>query len=112
MTVKYRNKTAKNVGTSQVVICTVPEGEQYLIAGLTLANIITGDVYVDIRLMSARDNREVFILKKGKVPVAMSMVPVANETSITLESGDRLTISSSAEESIDVVLSYLSLDPS
>jgi hypothetical protein len=111
MTVKYRNKTAKNVGTSQVVICTVPEGEQYLIAGLTLANTVGSTVFADITLRSAEDNQEVYIIKRGKIPVAMTMVPVANETSITLEAGDQLKINSSIANSIDVVLTYLSLEP-
>lgn len=111
MTVNYRNKTVKNVGTTPVVVCTVPEGMQYLVAGLTLANIVGATVFADITLSSAEDNHEVYIIKRGKIPVSMTMVPVANETTLTLEAGDQLKIKSSTANSIDVVLTYMSLDP-
>jgi len=109
----FKSKTDTAIGTSAATVYTCPSSTETTIIGLTVANIITSQVEVDVQLdastrtSGAQDS--VYIIKDAPVPVGSSLVVIGGDQKVVMEPGDTLKVTSNTASSADVVLSILEI---
>ena len=109
----FKSETDTAVGTSPSTVYTCPASTQTTIIGLTVANIVTAQIEIDVQLdasgrtSGAQDS--VYIIKDAPIPVGSSLVVVGGEQKIVLEPGDTIKVTSNAASSADVAVSVLEI---
>lgn len=102
----FRNKVIKNIGIQPVEILSVGAAERVTVVGLSLTNLISNFVYVDILV---RDDTSVegFYLKETLLPANTSLRSVTDGEKLILAPNNVLSIKSTSNDSVDVILSYV-----
>lgn len=102
----FRNKVIKNIGVEPVEILEVGSAERATVVGLSLTNLVNTFVYVDILV---RDNTSVegFYLKETLLPSNTSLRSITNGEKLILAPTNVLSVRSSLDDSVDVILSYV-----
>jgi hypothetical protein len=106
-------ETDTAVGTSPATIYTCPSSTETTIIGLSISNIVTSQILVDVQLdastrtSGAEDS--VYLVKDAPVPVGGSLVVVGGDQKVVMEPGDTLKVTSDTASSADVVLSHLDI---
>jgi hypothetical protein len=109
----FKSETDTGVGTSPATVYTCPASTETTIIGLTIANIHTSQIEIDVQLdastrtSGAEDS--VYIIKDAPVPVGSSLIAVGGDQKIVLEPGDTIKVTSNTAASADVALSYLEI---
>ena len=109
----FKSETNNGVGTSAATIYTCPASTQTTLIGLTVANIHTSQIEVDVQLdastrtSGAEDS--VYIIKAAPVPVGSSIVIIGGEQKVVVEPGDTVKVTSNTAASADVALSLLEI---
>ena len=87
----------------------VADGATHTIIGLTISNIISSVIAVDVILEN--DSSRTYILKDGNIPVGSSLVVAGGDQKIVLwyhgGNGDLIVVRSNVLNSTNIVLSYL-----
>jgi len=91
-------------GNTDMTIYTVPSSTTTICIGLTLANLTTGSITADVKIVNA-DGDNVFIGKNLPIPTGSSLSALAGK--IVLNTGDVLKIQSDTANSIDTALSIM-----
>jgi len=102
----FRNRVIKNIGVEPVEILTVGAAERATVVGLSLTNLVNSFVYVDI-LVKDDTSIEGFYLKETLLPANTSLRSVTNGEKLILAPNNVLSVRSSLDDSIDVILSYV-----
>ena len=109
----FKSKTDTAVGTSAATIYTCPSSTESTLIGLTVANIHTSQIEVDVQLdassrtSGAQDS--VYLIKDAPVPVGSSLVVIGGDQKVVMEPGDALKVISNTASSADVALSLLEI---
>lgn len=109
----FKSRTDTAVGTSPATIYTCPASTETTIIGLTVANINTSQIEIDVQLdastrtSGAEDS--VYIIKDAPIPVGSSLVVVGGEQKIVMEPGDTIKVTSNTASSADVAMSILEI---
>jgi len=109
----FLSETQTGVGTSPVTILTCGASTETTIIGLSVANIVTSQITVDVildasgRTSGAED--AVYLVKAAPVPVGGTLVVVGGDQKVVMEPGDIITVTSNTASSADVVLSHLDI---
>ena len=103
----FKNQFSKSVGTSAATIYTTPSSTQTTIIGMTIGNIISSPITVDVYVTSSAT--DYYLVKGATVPVGGSLVPIGGEQKLVLEAADVLKVVSSAATSADVIVSLLEI---
>lgn len=109
----FLSETDTAVGTSPATILTCPSATEITVIGLSVANIVTSQIAVDVvldasgRTSGAEDS--VYLVKAAPVPVGGSLVVVGGDQKVVLEAGDAIKVTSDTASSADVVLSHLDI---
>ena len=109
----FLSETDTGIGTSAATILTCGAGTETTVIGLSVSNIVTSQITVDVQLdasgrtSGAEDS--VYIVKDAPVPVGGSLVVVGGDQKLVLEPGDTIKVTSSQASSADVVLSHLDI---
>jgi hypothetical protein len=109
----FKSETDTAIGTSPATVYTCPSSTQVTIIGLTVANIATSQIEVDVQLdastrtSGAEDS--VYVIKDAPVPVGSSLVVIGGEQKVVMEPGDTLKVTSNTASSADVVVSLLEI---
>jgi uncharacterized Zn ribbon protein len=104
----FKLVTDTGVGTSAATIYTCPSSTETTIIGLSIANIVTSQIEVDVQLEN-NDGDNVYIIKDAPVPVGSSLVVVGGDQKVVMNASDVLKVTSSASTSADVTLSILEI---
>ena len=104
----FKLVTDTGVGTSAATIYTCPSSTETTIIGLSIANIVTSQIEIDVQLEN-NDGDNVYIIKDAPVPVGSSLVVVGGEQKVVMNASDVLKVTSSASTSADVTLSILEI---
>lgn len=98
--------------TDQTVY-TCPASTETTIIGMSIANITTSQVTVDVKLESdtadTETNANVFLIKDAPIPVGGTLVPIGGDQKIVLQATDVLKVQSDTANSIDTTLSILEI---
>ena len=106
-------ETDTAVGTSAATIYTCPADTETTIIGLSIANIVTSQITIDVKLNGAGRTSgavdDVHLVKAAPIPVGGSLVVVGGDQKVVLEPGDAIVVTSDTASSADVVLSHLDI---
>jgi hypothetical protein len=109
----FLSETDTGVGTSPATILTCGAATETTIIGLSISNIVTSQITVDVQLdasgrtSGAEDS--VYLVKEAPIPVGGSLVVVGGDQKVVLEPGDAIKVTSDTASSADVVLSHLDI---
>ena len=103
----FKNYHAKNVGTSPATVFTGPSATQTTAIGMTVANVGTSNITVDVYITSS--SVDYYLVKGASVPVGGALVPIGGDQKVVLEATDAIKVQSSAASSADVNLSVLEI---
>ena len=109
----FLSETDTAVGTSPATIYTCPASTETTIIGLSIANIVTSQITVSVKLNgSGRTSGavdDVYMVKDAPVPVGGTLVVVGGDQKLVMEPGDTVTVESDTASSADVILSHLDI---
>jgi len=94
-------------------ILTCGASTQTTVIGLSISNIVTSQILVDVQLdastrtSGAEDN--VYLVKSAPIPVGGSLIVVGGDQKVVMEPGDTIKVTSDTASSADVVLSHLDI---
>ena len=109
----FLSETDTAVGASPASIYTCPASTETTIIGLSISNIVTSQILIDVVLdASARTSGaedSVYLIKAAPIPVGSSIVVVGGDQKVVMEPGDVLKVTSDTASSADVVMSHLDI---
>ena len=109
----FLSETDTGIGTSPATVYTCPSDTETTIIGLTVANIESSQILVDVQLdasgrtSGAEDS--VYLVKSAPVPAGSSLVVIGGNQKVVMEPGDNIIVTSDTAASADVVLSHLDI---
>jgi hypothetical protein len=109
----FLSETDTGIGTSPATVLTCGASTETTIIGLSISNIITSQITVDVQLdastrtSGAEDS--VYLVKGAPIPVGGSLIVVGGDQKVVLEPGDTIKVTSSTALSADVVISHLDI---
>lgn len=104
----FKLVTDTGVGTSAATVHTGASATETTIIGLTIANIVTSQIEVDVQLEN-NDGDNVYLIKAAPIPVGSSLVVVGGEQKVVMNASDVLKVTSNTATSADVTLSILEI---
>lgn len=107
----FKTKTFDGSSTAlntDMTIYTCPASTETTIIGMTIANIGTAQITVDVKLENS-DGDNVFIIKDCPIPVGSSFVPIGGDQKIVMEASDIIKVQSDTANSADTTLSILEI---
>jgi hypothetical protein len=104
----FRNKVAKEIGTTPVEVLATAPNSRMTIIGMSLANLTSGIVLIDIELT---DDAEVtgYYAKQILVPPNSSLRVVNGGEKLILSTSNSLTITANVADAVDAIISYVEL---
>ena len=96
------------VGTSPATVHTGASATETTIIGLTISNIVTSQIEVDVQIEN-NDGDNVYLIKAAPIPVGSSLIVVGGEQKVVLNASDVLKVTSKTATSADVTLSILEI---
>ena len=109
----FLSETDTGIGTSPATVFTCPSSTQTTIIGLSVANLETSQILVDVQLdasgrtSGAEDS--VYLVKAAPIPVGGALVVIGGDQQVVMEPGDAIKVTSDTAASADVVLSHLDI---
>jgi hypothetical protein len=104
----FKLVTDTGVSTGAATIYTCPSSTETTIIGLTVANIVSSQIEVDVQVENS-DGDNIYLIKAAPVPVGSSLVVVGGEQKVVLNASDVLKVTSNTASSADVALSILEI---
>jgi len=104
----FKLVTDTGVGTSAATIHTGAASTETTIIGLSVANIHTAQIEVDVQLEN-NDGDNIYLIKAAPVPVGSSLVVIGGEQKVVMNESDVLKVTSNTASSADVALSILEI---
>lgn len=104
----FRNKVAKEIGVTPVEVLATAPNSRMTIIGLSLANLTSGIVLIDIELTDDT-NVTGYYAKQVLVPPNSSLRVVNGGEKLILSTSNSLSISANVEDAVDAIISYVEL---
>jgi hypothetical protein len=104
----FRNKVAKEIGVTPVEVLATAPNSRMTIIGLSLANLTSGIVLIDITLTDDTDVTG-YYAKQVLVPPNSSLRVVNGGEKLILSTSNSLSISANVEDAVDAIISYVEL---
>ena len=106
----FKSKISQNIGLSAsptTVTDTVSASTAHTVIGFSLANTTGASITISAKLNKSAGG-SAFLVKDASVLAGGAIVLVGGDQKMVLEAGDSLTAYSSASNSCDTIVSYLS----
>jgi hypothetical protein len=103
----FTRYTAKNVGTTPVVLVTAASATQTTVIGMTIANTTASPITVSAYITATSVNY--YLVNNATIPVGGSLAMFGADGKLVLNTGDAFTVVSSIATSADVILSALQI---
>ncbi len=103
----YKNSKAVQVGNTLTDVYTAPAAGTASVVSLCIANIVSENIFVDVKLYDDSEADDAYIIKGAPVPIGGSLVVIGGDQKVILESSDKLQVQSDTDVSIDVTVSIL-----
>jgi len=104
---------SSTAAATDMTIYTCPASTKTTIIGMSIANISSSQILVDVKIESdtvdTETNSNVFVIKDAPIPVGGTLVPVGGDQKIVLQATDVLKVQSDTANSADTVLSILEI---
>lgn len=104
----FKNKVINNIGTLPVEILATTPSNRATVIGLSLTNLKTDFVYVNIFV---QDDTSVtgYYLKETVLPANTSLRAVSTGEKLIVAPSNKLLISANQDDAVDVILSYVEI---
>jgi len=99
---------SSTAGSTAMSLYTCPASTETTVIGLTIANISTSQILVDVTFEN-NDGDNVYIIKQAPIPVGGTLVPIGGEQKLVLEASDVIKVTSDTANSADSTLSILEI---
>ena len=104
----FKNRTLRAVGTGVTDVgAVVAASTQTTLIGMTVSNITSGVIAVDVVLNDGSNNTH--IVKTAPIPTGGSLVVLGGDQKVVLMTGDKITVKSDTASSADVIMSFLEI---
>jgi len=109
----FLSETDTGIGTSPATVFTCPSSTQTTIIGLSVANIESSQITVDVQLdasgrtSGAEDS--VYLVKAAPIPVGGALVVIGGDQKVVMAPGDAIKVTSRAVAPVDAVFSHLDI---
>ena len=107
----FKTKTfdgSSTIANTDMTVYTCPASTETTIIGMTIANISTSQILIDVKFEN-NDGNNVFLIKDAPIPVGSSFVPIGGDQKIVMEASDVLKVQSDTANSADTTLSVLEI---
>ncbi len=104
----FRNRVIKNVGKVPIEVVTIGGANRATAIGLSLTNLTSEFLYVNVFI---NDDTSVsgYYLKDAVLPANTSLRAINGGEKLVLPENNALYVSSSVDDSVDVILSYVEI---
>lgn len=103
----FKSYATPNIGVAPIDIFVVPPLTSTTVIGLSLANVVTSQINVTATITKGVVVTNV--IKNIPIPPGSSAILFGGEQKLVLEAGNKLSLTSSAATSLDVVASVLEI---
>lgn len=104
----FKLVTDTGVGTSAATVHTGASATETTIIGMSIANIVTSQIEVDVQLEN-NDGDNIYLIKAAPIPVGSSLVVVGGDQKVVMNASDVLKVTSDTATSADVAVSILEI---
>ena len=104
----YTKDGSAVAASTDMDVYTVPGSTTATVIGLTVANITTSQITVDVKLITSSGD-DTFILKTAPVPAGSGIVPIGGDQKLVMETGDILRVIPDTANSADSTVSVLEI---
>ena len=104
----FKNSISSSLGTTETTVYAAI-GVTATIIGVAVSNVVTSSINVDIKMYDNSAAKSAYVIKSALVPAGSNLVLVGGEQKLVLESSDYLTVSSSLNDSTDIIISVLEI---
>lgn len=105
----FKNAISSSIGTSDVIVYTVPSATTTTVIGISVANVTAQNISVSVQVTDTSAAKSAYIVKNAPVAASGSIVLVGGEQKVVLEATDTIKVTSTAATSADVVVSVLEM---
>jgi len=109
----FLTELKKNIGQTETTVLTCGANTETTIIGMTLANTTVNSVDASVLFdgsgRTSGAEPEVYMVKNAPVPEGGSLVLIGGDQKVVMEPGDVIKVVSSADSSLDVILSHLDI---
>jgi hypothetical protein len=105
----FKNSISGSIGVAETTVYTTPVSATTTVIGISVANIETSNISVNVKVYDDSTSTDVFLIKDALIPPGSNLVLVGGEQKVVLEPLDYLTLQSSAAASADIVVSVLEI---
>ena len=103
----FKNAVSAGVGVTPVDVYTAPALTATTVIGLSLANV--SGVSISVTANVTKGATVVAVIKAAPVPVGGTLVLFGGDQKLVLETGNKLSVTSSVAASVDVIVSMLEI---
>jgi len=107
----FKTKTfdgSSTAANTDMDVYTCPASTETTIIGMTISNISTSQILVDVKFIN-NDGDNTFLIKDAPIPVGSAFVPIGGDQKIVMEASDILRVQSDTANSADTTLSVLEI---
>jgi len=105
----FKNSVTGSIGTTNTRVYQTPAATVSTVIGMSVSNIVTNNISVNVTITDASATQTRYLVRNGLIVEGSSMVVVGGEQKVVLESGDYISVVSSAATSVDVIVSVLEI---
>jgi tryptophanyl-tRNA synthetase len=103
----FKSNVAANIVTSGNTVYTTPSATQTTLIGMTLSNKSAGTVTANVFL--TRSSVDYSIISNAPILTGSTLVPIGGDQKVVLQAADSVKITTSANGSVDVIVSLLEI---
>ena len=105
----FKNSITGSIGTSNTKVYETPGATVSTVIGMSVSNVASTNVSVSVTLTDSSATQTRHLVKNALIVDGSSIVVVGGEQKVVLESGDFISVVSSAASSADVIVSVLEI---
>lgn len=105
----FKNSISGSIGTSGTVIYQTPLNTVSTVIGVSLSNTIPNNIGITVNITDSSENKTASLASNTLLTGHSSLILVGGEQKIVLEENDFLSVTSSIDNSVDVIISVLEI---
>jgi hypothetical protein len=105
----FKNSVTGSIGITNTRVYQTPISTVSTVIGLNVSNVVSNNISVNVTVTDATATQTRYLVRNGLIVEGSSMVVVGGLQKVVLESGDYISVVSSAATSADVIVSILEI---
>jgi hypothetical protein len=105
----FKNSVTGSIGITNTRVYQTPALSVSTVIGMSVSNVISNNISVNVTITDASATQTRYLVRNGLIVEGSSMVVVGGDQKVVLESGDFISVVSSAAASADVIVSVLEI---